>query len=672
MSNIRYLHNGILFDSVEELKTYMLTPRTFSLIAANPSLLKRIFLRIDIISDLDSFCCTSTSIAKSGRNYKKNVLVFYGISKTIYLKIQYGQKLSKDEIVKEPLSSLLRIASLEENGKKRFPALIESIQEAINYNPLPLKMHDNPYRSQNKLISFKPHQLAVLNFMKEREKCIDAHNSPLSGYMLNLEMGLGKTLITISHCLMSKKTKFPTLIVASKTVMLEWKREILKFFGNSVAVLFYHNTICSNFNTINRKKLLSFDLVITTYSTVSGAAKTHSECEKIFVKDDRGNIVKYSNKKKVDSNDRSVRGSKILFYTPWERLVFDESQRFSNHATVIFRSVMALYGDYKICLTGTPIRNSSSDLWTQFKACGYDKCQTVKEWEDRGLNYMENEGLKDCICTMGYINTTIEMPKLIEKEIKIDFSPLEEKVYKMLLKRARLTYSDMTSGYSDYITVFAEFTRLRKACICPHLLLKTKASSPSKSVKNILDDPKLSRWIRDVSGSAGINSSKLSAIADIVRNTPSDEKVLIFSSFSSCIDIAITSIGAERCIKMDGKASSRDRSEIIRKFNTGSYKCMFLTYKVGSEGLNLTIANHVICIEPWWCPAVEMQAISRSWRQGQRKPVTVYRVLINKSIEAYIKDVCVDKKKMMTTYINKPVGKTSMSASAIGYILSRQ
>jgi len=460
--------------------------------------------------------------------------------------------------------------------------------------------------------SLFPHQRRTLRWMRDRERISPETIHGLRGGVVHLQMGLGKTLTALSFLLMMPRGKFPTLIVASKTVMLEWKAETAKFFGDRMRVLYLHkDSLGKEYHSLRRSDVVTYDVVITTYDvclTVCKRQELHEDC---LVRGSKGSIflgkvLNIRNRTRQQADKPYLRGPAVLYGTPWERIFCDESQTFSNSSSFTFKAMMALYGTHMWCLSGTPVRNYDTDIWSQFRFLGYDGVGTASQWRKQGVFKMYAHGLREAILSMDYIDAGIVVPEKREHTIVVPLDPEESSHYARLLEQTRL----MLLNASHYTCLLTMFTRLRQCCISPTLAA--------------LDDAP---------------SSKLKAVIDLLGRL--DGKVVVFSMFTSCLDL-LADLIEERMphysfVQVDGRTVGGERQRRINAFRTRKRIRAFLcTYKTGGQGLNLIEAANCICIEPWWSPYIHRQAHSRIWRMGQTHPVNVYNFVAKSTIEESI------------------------------------
>ena len=538
-----------------------------------------------------------------------------------------------------------------------------------------------------------PHQKEVIEWMKHREELPRKTTRGVRGGIVSLCMGLGKTLTALAYSFQNKAS-FPTLVVTSKTVMHEWKTEgIEKFFDtDTVNVLYLHRDfIGKSIDKVDREQVMKYDMVITTYDVCMSSCrrgKFFLQCLEYGEKLMKDRVVAINIRKRRDANLPNLRGTDVIYGTPWERVICDESQRYANPATMTYKCIMAVYGRYRWCLTGTPIRNYETDIWAQLRFCGYNGISGPSMWKKSGLEMFKEHNLISTIFMMSYEDAKIELPEKIENTIVVELCGQHKDIYEDMLVRTRELYRKMMNDLCSFSCVLAMFTRLRQCAIAPYLI--------TPQAKRATKDEVYSDWCLDKNGGAGIESSKIAKIVEIIRevtattrvkegkvkrlsdlamksvyanydladvkkmlarvdiHTVTPPKVIVFSMFTSCLDLlndaVIKGYPEFKFVQVDGDTT--DRFQLLDQFRRDSEtQGLFLTYKVGSEGLNLTEATHCICIEPWWTNAVHNQAKARLWRTGQTKPVFIHNVVIKDSIEENIIKVCEGKDDMASSYL---------------------
>lgn len=507
---------------------------------------------------------------------------------------------------------------------------ISSDDDIIVNNPLIEGWRNIPFKNNYNLYDY---QIDTIKWMKEREK--NKSFNGIKGGILCLEMGLGKTLISVGHVLTSPKEEWPCLVVVSKTLLNEWKIACIeKFFPiGSVKVLYLHKDfMCDEKNDkikikdINRDYIKTRDFVITTYEVCSSVCKANGFYEQILTRGAENTLMKdkivcINSRTRLQADIPKATGLQVIYGIPWSRVICDESQRFVDPKTFTYKCMMTLYGDNKWCLTGTPIRNKVVDLWSQIRFLGYSLIDTVKDWKWKWYDSMTSHKIYNHIYNLTYKDVNIKMPDKKANDIRVDMDCKQKQFYDGIYYKTVEAFKLFKNGKNSFASVLAMFVRLRQVCISPYLLVEDEKRE-------------------DV----GIGI-KINTVLEIIKNIPKNEKYILFSSFSSGLDVIMEEIKNKipdsTFVKIDKSVIGKNRFEVLNNFrNKNGPQGLFITYKVGSEGLNLTEANHCICMEPWWNTSVNNQAIARAWRIGQEKSVNIYNIIANSSIEDRVLEVC--------------------------------
>jgi SNF2 family DNA or RNA helicase len=599
----------------------------------------------------------------------------------------------------------------------RIPFYVVSLQDfflnKFNIRGVPLKKYlsnDNSSleRNDSQRVEIKlwDHQIRAINFMKNKERVVyERINKSLSttndddesdewngirGGIICMEMGLGKSLVSLVHVLSSPKSETPTLIIASKSVINEWKKSgVEKFFGKKVNVLFFHpDYISSSFIADQScETIKQYEIVFTTYDICLSAFKKGN-----YIKDvveighhetSLKNKVIAVHQRSINqvAQDSDIKGFQLLYEVKWHRIICDESQKISNPDCKVYKSILGLYATYKWCLTGTPIRNYDTDIWSQFRFLGYTSVQTKNQWrkcsQRYGFSANGQENLNNYILNITYKDAQIKLPDKCEIIYPIILSPCERNIYNRVITQARTIYNKMINKECAFMCVLAMFARLRLCCIAPYLLtasskrekLKGKKLKNDQDALNILNstvfnnDKEMSDLCHTLNSEAGIFSSKITKAIEILKkltnkeNGEGGEKIIAFSSFTSCLDLFGKAVKIllpnVKFIQVDGDTKGKERDILFNKFtNDTSVTLLMLTYKVGSEGLNITEAKHVLLFEPWWNNSTHKQAIARTWRMGQCSEIFVHHLVVNDSIENKILDICREKDKIASNILN--------------------
>ena len=514
-----------------------------------------------------------------------------------------------------------------------------------------------------------PHQKTALKFMRERENDYD-----LRGGIIALDMGLGKTFTSLYHSMMCEEPK-QTLIICPKTALYTWVNEIKKFYGNSISYFVFRKDE-NRVSTITKEELSRYNIILTNYEYVRNMAKDRNVFNKVCLRDLQGRVFG------ANSPDRPVlrddKGEGLLFSICWPRIIADESHNFSNYKTSLWRAMIALCGEAKFCLSGTPIKNSSQDLYAQYKFIGYYE----PEFNVKNFHKLE---LSKFIHHSDYKKAGIVLPEANHIRVACELENEQADIYEMFLKRANQEYNNFTIGGTSFAAIFTLFLRLRQICIAPYTIIPDEKKINTKEYLEAQEQLDymtggMASWINDKEGTAGLKASKIEKIAEIVKSVPKGEKIVIFTMFKRVIDLV-----QEKLLKMegfdkkivciDGSVTGKKRDECITAFKERDYDVMIVSYKIGAESLNLTEARHVVLTESWWNSAVIEQSKGRIYRIGQTKSVNIYELYVPnddriKSIEVAMGEICDRKKNIADQYMTTGKCETSsLDAKTMGEIL---
>lgn len=398
------------------------------------------------------------------------------------------------------------------------------------------------------------------------------------GACLADDMGLGKTIQTIA-LLLERAKKGASLVIAPTSVCFNWIEELNKF----APTLKVHNL-----RTDERATLINnaakFDVVICSYGLLQHNAE-------------------------------------LLTAKQWETIVLDEAQAIKNANTQRWKTVMKLKGKNRIALSGTPIENHLGELWSIFSFINPGLLGSIKSFQNKYSTPIEMHQAPEKIQALKalvspYILRRLksevlsELPPKTEQIIHVEQTKEEAAFYEALRRKAEERMKDLVEE-NNRIAVLAEITKLRQAC-CDCSL---------------------------VDSSLSIENSKLNAFIETVKNIiDNGHKALVFSQYVSFLDIVRKRIEQEKIVYqyLDGSTSPAKRKKSVEAFQAGDGDLFLLSLKAGGSGLNLTAADYVIHLDPWWNPAVEDQASDRAHRIGQERPVTIYRFIMQNTIEEKI------------------------------------
>lgn len=296
--------------------------------------------------------------------------------------------------------------------------------------------------------------------------------------------------------------------------------------------------------------------------------------------------------------------------------VLDEAHIIKNYATKTSKATMQLQADFRIALTGTPLQNNLGEIWNLFNFINPGLLGSMQHFNDSFLKSESERArkhLKNLIAPFILRRTKSavldELPPKTEIVKKITLSEEETAFYEALRRQALTNLENADEG--QHIQALAEITRLRQASCNPLLV--------DKNLK--------------------IPSSKLATFVDITSELIANHhRALVFSQFVSHLAIVRKELDRQGITYqyIDGSTSQRKREQAVKKFQGGEGELFLISLKAGGLGLNLTAADYVLHLDPWWNPAVEDQASDRAHRIGQQRPVTVYRLVAENTIEEKI------------------------------------
>jgi superfamily II DNA or RNA helicase len=403
-----------------------------------------------------------------------------------------------------------------------------------------------------------------------------------AGACLADDMGLGKTLQALA-LILSRAPKGPTLVLAPTSVCSNWVDEAQRFAPTLQPC---------RFGSGDRAAMLDaagpFDLIICSY----GLLQTEGE---------------------------------RLAAVSWETIVADEAQSFKNALTKRSQAMMRLKGDFRLITTGTPVENHLGELWnlSRFINPGLlGSLETfnrrfaipIEQNRDAGARHRLRQLLRPFILRRLKSEVLSELPPRTEITLRLELSDGELALYEAMRRQAveRLSGPEAAANPGQQrIQLLAEIMRLRRACCHPRLALPD----------------------------SDLSSAKLDAFNEILDELLENRhKALVFSQFVDHLSLIRAHLDARgiRYQYLDGSTPEPQRRAAVAAFQAGEGELFLISLRAGGVGLNLTAADYVIHMDPWWNPAVEDQASDRAHRIGQQRPVTVYRLVAKETIEERI------------------------------------
>lgn len=420
------------------------------------------------------------------------------------------------------------------------------------------------------------------------------------GGVLADDMGLGKTVQVLAFLLSLRErgaAERADLIVLPRSLLINWQRETARFTPG-LRVLEYHGATRKDVSDFD-----NYDLVVTTYGVM-------------------------------------MRDVHILNKYRFHYIVLDESQAIKNPLAQTSKAARALKSDHRLVMTGTPVENSTFELWSQFAFLNPGLLGSLEYFKREFGNPIErrnDEKKAQLLRKMVYpfilrrtkLQVAPELPPRTERILYCDMTPIQRKLY----TRTRNYFLGLLMGLVEKegienarMKILEGLLRLRQ--ICNHPVL----------------------FERDYRGDSG----KFELLLETLETLHTEgHKALVFSQFVEMLKLLRNELD-QRNVKyayLDGQTNNRQ--ERVDEFQTRDDLSFFLiSLKAGGVGLNLTAADYVIHIDPWWNPAVEMQASDRTHRIGQDKPVFVYKMIVRDSVEEKILQLQERKQELVDSLIS--------------------
>lgn len=402
------------------------------------------------------------------------------------------------------------------------------------------------------------------------------------GACLADDMGLGKTVQALAF-LTDRAKAGPALVVAPASVCRNWIAETERFAPTLTPILFGEGD-----REATIKRAGKGSVVIVTYDLMSRE-------EELFI------------------------GKK------WATVILDEAQAIKNRATKRSETAMALQTDFRMAMTGTPVENHLGELWNLFQFLNPGLLGSIEQFNTRFAAPIEkyrDENKREQLrrLVQPFIlrrrkdDVLKELPEKTEITLTVELSAAERAFYEALRRNALEKLSETEGGQAgqQHLRILAEIMRLRRAACHPSL----------------------------VDQKAGFQeSAKLNLFAEILEELlEGGHKALVFSQFVDHLRILENYLKQQGISYqyLDGSTPGKKRQAAIDAFQAGEGEVFLISLKAGGTGLNLTAADYVIHTDPWWNPAVEDQATDRAHRIGQDRPVTVYRLIAEQTIEEKI------------------------------------
>ena len=428
-------------------------------------------------------------------------------------------------------------------------------------------------------VQLRPYQLEGLAWLQY----LRAHS--LGGILAD-DMGLGKTAQALAHVLVEKhagRLDLPVLVVLPTSLIFNWQAEaqrmapglrLLTLQGPDRADLFTH--------------MPAHDLVLTTYPLL-------------------------------------WRDMDALAAQHFHLVILDEAQMVKNAGSSSARALRRLQTRHSLCLTGTPMENHLGELWAQFDWLMPGFLGDARHFAARWRKPIEENGetlratllaqrVRPFILRRRKQDVASELPPRTEIIKRVQLQGQQRELYESVRVAADVQVRRVLQRQSfngAQISILDALLKLRQVCCDPHLVKGSKVA-------------------------ASMERAKLELLADMLPALVEEgRRVLVFSQFTELLDLIADQLRSQALpfLSLTGKTATKDRGDVVRRFQAQEVPVLLLSLKAGGVGLNLTAADTVIHMDPWWNPAVEEQATARAHRIGQDQPVFVYKLVVEGSIE---------------------------------------
>jgi superfamily II DNA or RNA helicase len=436
------------------------------------------------------------------------------------------------------------------------------------------------------------------------------------GACLADDMGLGKT-VQILALLLTRAAAGPALVVAPTSVCSNWAREAARFTPD-LEVLEY---------TGERRAELLEEL------RQNGQNKL-LVCSYALLQQDQAKLTELA----------------------WGTAVLDEAQFIKNSQSLRAQAAFRINAQQRIAATGTPVENHAADLWSIFHFINPGLLGDFTDFNRRFVKPLEREGgqspeellrrvIQPYVLRRLKRDVLQELPPLTELAHEVELSSDETARYTLLRKQIHEKLFTSHGKRENKIEVLAEITRLRRFCCHPRLVFPD----------------------------ADLESSKISAFLELVEELRENgHRALVFSQFVDFLALVREQLEERRVSYeyLDGSTPRAERQKRVDAFQSGSASLFLISLKAGGFGLNLTGADYVIHLDPWWNPAVESQATDRAHRIGQRRRVTVYRLITKHTIEEKIVELHAKKRSLARSLLDGGAGAEKLSSDELVRLLT--
>ena len=539
-----------------------------------------------------------------------------------FLRLSSGDFIELEEELRETLDALSASRSESRSAKREvaLPRSAFSAVERLAGDGSGFELDRDTRAFQERLVTAfalnapvpRGLQAALREYQREGFRWLSRLAAIELGGCLSDDMGLGKTVQVIALLLHRAKSG-PALVVAPTSVCDNWQREIARF-APSLEVRAY----LGPGRSAALDALKPRSVILTSYAILQQDAERLHELELATA-------------------------------------VLDEAQLIKNPESQRSKAACALNARVRIALTGTPVENQIGDLYSIFRFIAPDLLGSWQSFTRRFPTSAEGEAgaaarralrrlLKPYLLRRTKAQVLEELPERTEIEHSVELSPPEIALYERIRRNALETLAGEGGDGRARLKIIAEITRLRRLCCHPKL----------------------------VAPETELSSSKLAAFLELVEElVEGGHRALVFSQFVDVLTLARAALD-ERGVSyhyLDGSTPAARRASAVDAFQAGEGDLFLISLKAGGFGLNLTAADYVIHLDPWWNPAVEAQASDRAHRLGQTRPVTIYRLVAKGTVEERILALHRMKRELADSLLEDSHTSAKLGASELRELL---
>ncbi len=500
------------------------------------------------------------------------------------------------------------------------PMVEEMIEAKVNEDAFrkPREFYEGLTKLDKKKFKQPKIQATLRPYQEQGYKWLNYMYENRLGGCLADDMGLGKTLQTIAQLAKAydKSNEKTSLIIMPRSLLYNWQREVEKFAPQLSTYIFHGNDR-------NLDKALEANLILTTYSIARNEIERLKEIEFLYV-------------------------------------ILDESQNIKNLNALTTKAVMLLQSDYRLALSGTPVENNLSELYSLFRFLNptmfgsltqfnRDYLTPIQKFNDKVAMQHLRKKIYPFVLRRLKKDVLKELPDKIEQTLYVEMSSEQRRLY----EQRRSFYQTAISSQiekkglkNSQFFIFQALNELRQIASIPENLSDGKINSPKREL---------------------LQEQLLDSIAN-------GHKALVFANYLAAVELISEALDEAGIDYVSMTGATKDRQRLVDRFqNEEDCKVFIMTLKTGGTGLNLTAADTIFIFDPWWNVAAENQAIDRAHRFGQTNKVLAYKLITQNTIEEKILKLQQLKKEMFDNIITADSASLkSLSADDIDFILGAE